>query len=212
MVKELYCPNCGSPNVFGYKGVYECADCGYRLKIISSGKFQAKHFDILRPISIILFIAALVLFTYAAIVTNILGPIEVRVVQTTTQTQFATLSLASTVPSEISAGSDLDLIINVVVKTGFSNGVLVVNVTATDFTPSTSDVSVQYSRNYFCGVGHGWYSMSASSIPGGIQFRGTQYKFTCSAGESGQVELKITFKTPNPTDSGKYRITIGIEI
>ena len=30
MVKELYCPKCGSSNVVGYKRVYECFDCGYK--------------------------------------------------------------------------------------------------------------------------------------------------------------------------------------
>jgi len=37
---------------------------------------RGKPFDIFRLFSIILFLAALALFTYAAIVTNILGPIE----------------------------------------------------------------------------------------------------------------------------------------
>ena len=171
---------------------------------------RGKPFDIFRLISVILFLAALVLFTYAAIVTNILGPIEIRVVQTTTTAQLATLSLTSTPPSEIPVGSDLDLTVNLDVHTGFSNGILVVNVTATDFTPSTSDVSVQYRRS-LCGHNHGWSNMAASPISGGVQFRGTQYEFTCSAGESGPIYLKITFNTPNPTDSGKYRITIGIE-
>jgi len=210
MVKELYCPKCGSSNVVGYKGVYECFNCGYKFKIVSSEEFQAKSFDVFRLISIILFIAALALFTYAAIVTNILGPIEIRVVQPTTTVQLATLSLASTPPSEISAGSDLDLTVNLNVNTGFSNGILVVNVTATDFTPSTSDVSVQYRRS-LCGHNHGWSGMTPYPISNGVQFRGTEYEFTCSAGESGPIYLKITFNTPNPTDSGKYRITIGIE-
>ena len=211
MVKELYCPKCGSSNVVGYKGVYECFNCGYKFKMDSPREFRGKPFDVFRLISIILFLAALVLFTYAAIVTNILGPIEVRVVQTTTPTQFATLSLASTPPSEIPVGSDLELTVNLDVHTGFSNGILVVNVTATDFVPSTSDVSVQFKRS-MCKWSHGWESMTASSIPSGVQFRSPAgYEFTCSAGESGPIYLKITFNTPNPTDSGKYRITISIE-
>jgi hypothetical protein len=148
---------------------------------------------------------------YAALVTNVLGPIEVRVVQTTTTTQFATLSLVSTPPSEIPAGSDLELTVRLDVNTAFSNGILVVEVKATDFNPTSSDVSVKYSRSALCGVSHGWKDMTAQNAADGVRFFDTTFKFTCSAGESGSLYIKLTLRTPNPTPNGKYLIKVWIE-
>jgi uncharacterized protein (DUF983 family) len=204
------CPRCGSGNVVGFEGEWECFDCGYRFRT-SKTSFRS-GWNVLRLVTVILFAIALLLFVYAAIVTNVLGPIQVRVIQTTTTTQFATLTLVSSPPTEISAGSDLELTIKLDVKTGFSNGFLVVEVTATDFTPTTSDVSAKYATDPFCSWSRGMQSMSASSTTNGVLFKSSNYvPFDCKAGESGNIYIKISFKTPNPTPDGKYLVRIWME-
>jgi hypothetical protein len=167
---------------------------------------------ILKFVTILIAIAVILLFVYAALVTNVLGPIQVRVVQTTTTTQFATLSLVSTPPSEIPAGSDLELTVRLNVNTAFSNGILVVEVKATDFNPTSSDVSAKYYRgSILCGTSHGWTDMAAQNAVDGVHFFGTTFKFTCSAGESGNISIKLTLRSPNPTPDGKYLIKAWIE-
>jgi uncharacterized protein (DUF983 family) len=204
------CPRCGSGNVVGFEGEWECFDCGYRFRT-SKTSFRS-GWNVLRLVTVILFAIALLLFVYAAIVTNVLGPIQVRVIQTTTTTQFATLTLTSSPPTEIPAGSDLELTIKLDVKTSFSNGILVIEVTATDFTPTTSDVSARYSTGYFCGASRGWTDMSASSTTNGVLLKSPNYDtFKCSFGESGYIYIKISFKKPNPTPDGKYLVRIWIE-
>jgi uncharacterized protein (DUF983 family) len=204
------CPKCGSGNVVGFEGEWECFDCGYRFRT-SKTSFRS-GWNVLRLVTVILFAIALLLFVYAAIVTNVLGPIQVRVIQTTTTTQFATLTLTSSPPTEIPIGGDLDLTVKLDVKTGFSNGFLVVEVTATDFTPTTSDVYVKYARD-ICGVSHGLTDMSASPTTNGVLFKSTDgiLAFNCKSGESGNIYIKISFKTPNPTPDGKYLVRIWIE-
>jgi hypothetical protein len=205
-MSEQRCPKCNSSNVVGYKGVWECFNCGYSFR--TSRTFK----PILKFVTILITIAAALSFVYAALVTNVLGPIEVRVVQTTTTTQFATLSLVSTPPSEIPAGSDLELTVRLNVNTAFSNGILVVEVKATDFNPTSSDVSAKYYRgNILCGTSHGWTDMAAQNAVDGVHFLGTTFKFTCSAGESGNISIKLTLRTPNPTPDGKYLIKAWIE-
>jgi hypothetical protein len=101
------------------------------------------------------------------------------------------------------------------VNTGFSNGILVVEVTATDFTLTTSDVSAKFSTNYICGGTRGWTDMLLSSpnATNVILFRspGGAYAFQCTSGESGSIYIKINFKTPNPTPDGKYLVRIWME-
>jgi hypothetical protein len=205
-MSEQRCPKCNSSNVVGYKGVWECFNCSYSFR--TSRTFK----PILKYVTILIAIAAALSFVYAALVTNVLGPIEVRVVQTTTTTQFATLSLVSTPPSEIPAGSDLELTVRLNVNTAFSNGILVVEVKATDFNVTSSDVSAKYYRGSpLCGLSHGWTDMAAQNAVDGVRFLGTTFKFTCSAGESGGISIKLTFRTPNPTPNGKYLIKVWIE-
>jgi hypothetical protein len=96
------------------------------------------------------------------------------------------------------------------VNTGFSNGILVVEVTATDFTPTTSDVSAKYATDFLCGGSRGIKDMSASPTTNGILFK-SAVSFDCKAGESGNIYIKISFKTPNPTPDGKYLVRIWIE-
>jgi len=206
------CPRCSSENVIGIRGEWECFDCGFRFKTAKASIFYFKSIqDVLRLVTMILFIAAILLFVYAVIVTNVLGPIQVRVVQTNTTTQLATLSLVSSPPTEIPVGSDLDLIVRLNVDTSFSGGSLVVEVTATDFTPTSSDVSATYRRSsVLCGYSHGWANMIAQNIEGGVRFRG-EIKFICQAGENGDISIKVNFKTPNPTSDGKYLIKVWIE-
>lgn len=38
---SLKCPKCGSGNIVGYKGVWECMDCGYKFK--SVGSYSNEH-------------------------------------------------------------------------------------------------------------------------------------------------------------------------
>lgn len=62
------CPSCGSKNVVGVKGEWKCFDCGYIALVTTS----------------------------SLILTNILGPIEVKVVSATDI--YAILSLESETP------------------------------------------------------------------------------------------------------------------
>jgi hypothetical protein len=98
------------------------------------------------------------------------------------------------------------------VKTSFSNGILVIEVTATDFTPTTSDVSAKYATDPLCSWSRGMQSMSPSPTTNGILFKSSSaVSFDCKSGESGNIYIKISFKTPNPTPDGKYLVRIWIE-
>jgi len=204
--EEPLCPRYGSSNIVGYKQFYECFDCGYRWSLKRSS-FQEKLSLIL---ALCLIAIAVTFSVYAFVYTNILGPISIHVSPESPQPgTFAELSLTSTPPSEVTSGSIVEIPISVTVNENF-NGYLEVNVTATDFTPTSSDVVVwTYPR--VCELSAAtWWDMTPSSIPNGVKWRLQDRVFQCSAGETGSIKIRIQFNTPNPTDSGTYQITIGL--
>jgi transposase-like protein len=96
------CPKCGSDNVHSVYGGRGCPDCGLEFKVVelSTEDNLLKH------------------TAQRTIITNVLGPIEVRVVQRVEHSRiaqedsvshFATLSLLPCLPKEIQVDSDLDL-------------------------------------------------------------------------------------------------------
>lgn len=87
----------------------------------------------------------------------------------------------------------------------FSNCWLVLEVTASDFTPSQRDVSVKYAID----TSNVWINMIGSVIERVILFRGIN--FTYSRGESECINIKVHFNTPNPSDRGKYKVRIWLE-
>ncbi len=197
------CKMCGSINVIGvrtgqFKWSYECQSCGHGWSRLSLSK---------RLITLLFVIAAIPLGVYAIAFTNILGPIAIHVSPATGQ--YATLSLSSTPPSDVTVGQAVELTVNIQVQSGFT-GVLEVNVTATDFTPAPGDVKVFARRDdILCGSGHGWYELTVSSISGGLKFR-LPFQFQCSSGENGSFKVRLEFLKTNPTQTGNYEIRIGI--
>jgi hypothetical protein len=54
--------------------------------------------------------------------------------------------------------------------------------------------------------------MSASPTTNGVSFKSSNVgPFDCKSGESGNIYIKISFKTPNPTPDGKYLVRIWVE-
>jgi hypothetical protein len=199
------CPQCGSDNVHSIYGGWGCFDCGLRFKVAE----LSTEDDLLKKH-----------MAQKTIITNVLGPIEVRVVQGEEHSrivqedrgsQFATLSFLPCLPKEIRVDSDLDLRIKVDVSKSFQYGVLVVEVTATDLSLFSHDVSVKYSRDRLCGNTHGWVDMTPFYVRNGIQFKDMLFKFICSSGENGEIKIKIRFKEPNPTPDGKYLVRVWME-
>jgi hypothetical protein len=200
------CPQCGSDNVHSIYGGWGCFDCGLKFKVAE----LSTEDDLLKK-----------RMAQKTIITNILGPVEVRVVQGEEHSrivqedrgsQFATLSFLPCLPKEIRVDSDLDLRIKIEVSKSFQYGVLVVEVTATDlFLISGDVVSVKYSREHLCGNIHGWVNMTPFGIGKTIQFKDMLFKFMCSSGERGEIKIKIRFKRPNPTPEGKYLVRVWME-
>ena len=82
---------------------------------------------------------------------------------------FAELSLTSTPPSEVISGSIVEIPTSVTVNENF-NAYLEVNVTATDFTPTSSDVVV-WSYPCVCELSTAtWWDMTPCSIPNGVKW------------------------------------------
>jgi len=69
MKEEIFCPNCGSSNIVGYKGSYECFDCGYKWKKSHVKKLSLRReiiplWKVLLIISLIIAIAVAVPATW----------------------------------------------------------------------------------------------------------------------------------------------------
>jgi len=152
----------------------------------------------------LIWIAVIVSLAIAAtasgiIISNILGPYRIHVIPETNQ--LLTISASSIPPSQIYEGSSVE--IDIKVSNPTSNmvvGYIVVNITATDFTPSSSDIEVEID---------GTYPLGSTAIPGGYMYK-SFYKYSWEPGETSTYTIEITFDKANPTDSGNYEVTIGI--
>jgi len=160
----------------------------------------------------LLWIVVIVSLTIAAtasaiIISNILGPYSIHV--TPQSGQLLTISASKTPPSQVSLGSTVEIDITVSNPTSSSvTGYLIVNITATDFTPSSSDISISMRSGSFGGWS-GTFSFTPTSIPGGFMYK-SENQFTWASGCSDAAAILITFNKANPTDSGNYEVTIGI--
>jgi len=137
----------------------------------------------------------------------VLGPIEIHV--SPSEVGYATLTLVSA-PSSISAGESATIVVGLTANSDF-DAYPEVNITATDFTPTTSDVSVFVNReNLLCGH-TGVEQLTGQSTSNGVRFYKNYDTFHCTVGESGQFEIRISFNTANPTPDGKYQIYIALK-
>jgi len=157
---------------------------------------------------VVLALLAVGVIVSGIIISNVLGPYRIHV--TPTSSQLLTISISTPPPSQVSLGSTVEMNITVSNPTSSSvTGYLVINITASDFTPSTSDISVSMRANDFFGGSKGVFSFIPTSIPGGLMYK-TQTQFTWSPGCSDTATILITFNKANPTSDGYYEVTIGI--
>ena len=161
-------------------------------------------------ILIVLIVSLLItsIYAIAILVTNVVGPIEIHV-SPPPEEGYATLTLVSA-PSSASAGETISIVLSLTANAKFE-AYPEVNITATDFTPTTSDVTVRLYRPTTLCRESGYRSMSMESIPNGVRSYTSYDTFFCEAGESGQFEIQISFNTPNPTPEGKYQIYIALK-
>jgi hypothetical protein len=160
------------------------------------------------PIIILLVISAILVFALIPI-SNIIGPFRIHV--RTTPQQSLELSAVNTPPGNISLGSTANITIRVRnPSSGAVCGYLILNVTASDFTVSSGDLSIEGRTNGWFGGYTGVISFTpVGGIPGGYMYRSSSL-FTWSSNCDESATLYFTFNKANPTDTGYYEIYIVI--
>ena len=157
----------------------------------------------------LLLLIALSSVASAQILSSIAGPYQIHV--SSAPSQPLQLSTITAPPSQVALGGTAAITINV--KNPTSNpvqGYVTINITASDFTPTSADLSVSMQANGIFGGWSGWFSFPGPlSIPNGLMYR-CQNPLTFSAGADDSATIYVVFNKANPTASGYYAITIGI--
>lgn len=155
-------------------------------------------------------VATLLIASIAAtiIISNILGPYQIHV--GSEPSQLLELSASTTPPSEVPLGATVNISITVTNPSTSSDvqGYVVVNITASDFTLGTSNVTLSTYMD-ISGGAHGWYGFSATPITSGFMYK-TTTQFLFPAGSTSTANIYIVFNKANPTAEGYYEVTIGV--
>ncbi|MGC8933375.1 MAG: hypothetical protein ACP5LQ_08855 [Candidatus Methanodesulfokora sp.] len=143
-------------------------------------------------------------------ISNIIGPYKIHVRGKTAQ--LLELEAIKTPPSEVSLGSTVNITMRVRNPSQETvKGYLVVNITASDFTPKGSDLSVKGVTDGWFGHTSGWFCCSCLETSKGLICTSYQnIELTWAPGCDETAFLYITFNKPNPTDQGYYEISVGI--
>jgi hypothetical protein len=160
------------------------------------------------PIIVLLIISAILVFAFVPI-SNTIGPFRIHVKKSSQQ--LLELSAVNTPPGEISLGNTVNITIRV--RNLVSNevaGHLIVNVTASDFTVTSRDVSVKLDTTGNFGHYGGITGFHlAKEIQGGVMLC-SDAEFIWPANCDQSAVLLFSFYKANPTDTGYYEISIGI--
>ena len=154
------------------------------------------------------FLALTILVSGYIWISNIIGPYKIHV--RGKAAQLLELEAVKTPPSEVSLGSTVNITMRVRNPSQETvKGYLVVNITASDFTPKKSDLYLEGVAEDWFGHIHGWFYFYCLETSKGLIC--TNYEqLTWAPGCDETALLYITFNKPNPTDQGYYEISVGI--